>query len=99
MRDRFIALWRTAAQALFALLLAWAANHGLHIDPHYSGLVEIAVIGAGAGVWAALTHWLQSAQGTTWWARAARLVGRVLVLGAAAVPSYTLPASPPAVAP
>jgi hypothetical protein len=88
MRDRFLALWRTAAQAIFALTLAWLANRGLHIDPHYSGMVEIAVIGVGAGVWAYGTHWLQSRTGNDWRPRACRSIGRILVLGAAALPSY-----------
>lgn len=88
MRDRFLAAWRTAAQALFALLLGWLAGHGLNIPPAWSGLVEIAVIGVGAGVWAGVTHWLQSQTGDGWWARLARAAARVLLLGADAPPTY-----------
>lgn len=95
MRDRFLAAWRTTAQALFALLLTWGANHGLHIDQHWSAPVEIALIGSGAGAWAVLVHWLQSTKGNRWWARLARFAGRVLVLGAKALPSYTTPAASP----
>lgn len=95
MRDRFLAAWRTAAQAVFALLLAWLANRGLHIDPHWSGLAEIALIGAGAGVWAGVTHWLQSQTGPAWWAVAARTVARILLLGATNPPTYTPTGSAP----
>lgn len=93
MRDRFLALWRTAAQAFFALLLGWLANRGLHIDDRFSSAVELAVIGAGAGVWAFVTHWLQSLTGNAWYAKLGRFVGRVLVLGAGALPSYTQPSA------
>jgi hypothetical protein len=94
MRDRFLALWRTGAQALFVLVLATLVNHGIHIPPAWSGVAEAALIAAGAGVWAAVTHWLQSQTGTQWWAVAARVLGRVLVLGAGALPTYTQPAAP-----
>lgn len=102
MRDRFLAAWRTAAQALFALLVAWAANRGLHVDRQWTAPLELAAIGAGAGVWAYGTHWLQSRTGKAWWARAARGLGRVLVLGAGSVPVYPpagSPAAPPASSP
>lgn len=94
MHDRFIAAWRTAAQALFALLIAWLTNRGLHIDEHWTSIVELAVIGAGAGVWAMLVHTLQSQAGDQWYKRLARAAGRVLVLGATAVPSYAPPPPP-----
>ncbi len=93
MRDRFLAAWRTAAQALFALVVAWLAGRGIHVSGQFGGLVEVVVMAAGAGLWAAAVHWLQSQTGSQWWARPARFVGRVLVLGAAALPSY--PAAAP----
>jgi hypothetical protein len=91
-RDRFLAAWRTAAQAGFALALAWLVGRGIDIPPSWSGPVELALIAAGAGVWAAGTHWLQTRTGNTWWAKAARFVGRVAVLGVGALPQYTEPA-------
>lgn len=94
MKDRFLALWRTGAQAGFALLLAVLVKHGIHIPSSYAGYVEVAVIGAGAGVWAFGTHWLQSRTGNQWYNQVARSVGRVLVLGAGSLPSYTPPAAP-----
>jgi hypothetical protein len=94
MRDRFLALWRTGAQAGFALLLTVLVNHGIHIPDAYSGYVQVALIGAGAGVWAVGTHWLQSRTGNQWYNRLARFAGRVLVLGAGALPTYTPPAGP-----
>lgn len=89
MRDRFLAAWRTAAQALFALLLAWLVGRGIHVPDDLSGPLELAVIAAGAGVWAALTHWLQSRTGPAWYDRVARAVARVLLLGAGTAPQYT----------
>lgn len=91
MRDRFLALWRTAAQAGFSLTLAYLVGHGIHINAHWSSVVEVAVIAGGAGVWAYGTHWLQTRTGNRWWAKLARGAGRVLVLGAAALPSYATP--------
>ena len=91
MRDRFLILWRTAAQAGFALLLVWLVKRGITIPDDWSGPVELALIGAGAGVWAAGTHWLQTRTGNAWYAKLARGVGRVLVLGAGALPQYTDP--------
>lgn len=88
MRDRFLALWRTSAQALFTLLAAWLIGHGLNIGAHWSGFVELLVVAAGAGLWAAATHWLQSQTGDHWSAKLARYVGRVLVLGAGSLPDY-----------
>jgi hypothetical protein len=98
MRDRFLALWRTAAQAIFALLLAWLIGHGIHIPPSVEGPAELVVIGLGAGVWAYGTHWLQSRTGGDWRARFLRGLGRVLVLGAGALPTYppATPTVPPA---
>lgn len=88
MRDRFLALWRTTAQALLPLLLAVLANHGVHVPDTLAGWALAAAIGLGAGVWAFGTHWLQSRTGNNPGARLARFVGRVLVLGAGALPSY-----------
>jgi hypothetical protein len=90
-RDRFLLAWRTGAQLLFALLLAWLVGRGIDIPASWSGPVELAVIAAGAGVWAAGTHWLQTRTGNSWYHRLARFVGRVLVLGPAALPQYTDP--------
>jgi hypothetical protein len=92
MRDRFLVLWRTGAQVFFALLLAWLIKRGITIPDSLSGPAEIALIGAGAGAWAAGTHWLQTRTGDRWWAKLARAAGRVLVLGAGALPQYTEPA-------
>jgi hypothetical protein len=91
MRDRFLLAWRTGAQLLFALLLAWLVGRGITIPQEWSAPVELAAIAAGAGVWAAGTHWLQTRTGNSWWPRLARFVGRVLVLGPAALPQYTDP--------
>jgi hypothetical protein len=92
MRDRFLVAWRTGAQVLFALLLAWLVGKGINIPESLSGPAELAVIAIGAGVWAALVHWLQSREGDGWAARLARAVGRVLVLGPGALPTYAKPA-------
>ena len=88
MRDRFLVAWRTAAQAGFALLLAWLVGRGIHIPQAWSAWAELALIAAGAGVWAAGVHWLQSQTGDAWWAKAARLIGRIAVLGPTALPQY-----------
>lgn len=95
MRDRFLALWRTAAQAGLAMLLLVLANHGVHVPDTVQGWILAALIGFGAGLWAYGTHWLQSRQGNDWRARACRVIGRILVLGAGALPTYDTPAAPP----
>jgi hypothetical protein len=77
MRDRF--------------LLAVLLRRGITIPEEWSAPVLAALIGLGAGVWAAGTHWLQTRAGKGWWPRLARFVGRVLVLGPAALPQYTDP--------
>lgn len=95
MRDRFLAAWRTAAQAVFALLVAWLAGRGIRIPEQVSGLVEVALIGLGAGVWAGLLHWLESQTRPGWWAAGCRAVVRVLLLGAPSGPaSYPAPLGP-----
>ena len=94
MRDRFLAAWRTGAQVAIPLLLAVLAHNGLRVPDTAAGWTATALIGLGAGVWAAGTHWLQTRTGSNSWARVARAVGRVLVLGAAALPHYAAPAAP-----
>jgi hypothetical protein len=93
MRDRFLAAWRTAAQAAIPLLLAVLINHGIHAPDQLAGWAETALMGAGTGVWAAGTHWLQTRTGTHWWDALARGVGRVLVLGSTVLPTYSIPPS------
>lgn len=99
MRDRFLAAWRTAVQAFLPLLIAVLANHGIRIPATAAGWAQTALIGAGAGVWAWGTHWLQTRTGNTPWARAARFAGRVLMLGGKALPTYPAAASPAATVP
>jgi hypothetical protein len=96
MRDRFLAAWRTAAQTAIPLLLTVLLHRGIHVPDQLSGWLETALIGAGTGVWAAMTHWLQSRTGPHWWDTLARGVGRVLVLGAKALPTYATPPGTPA---
>lgn len=95
MRDRFLAAWRTACHALWVWLILWLAGRGIHVPAHWSSVGELALIGLGTGLWAAGVHWLQTRTGTAWWAGLARAVGRFLVLGNVALPSYPPPAGPP----
>ena len=90
-RDRFLVAWRTGMQALFALTVAWLVGHGIRVDPQLSGWLELAAVAAGAGVWAGVTHWLQTRTGSAWWAVTARTVARWLLAGPAAAPTYPAP--------
>lgn len=92
MRDRFLAAWRTAVQVTLPLLIAVLANHGIKVPDSLAGAAQTAAIGAGAFVWAWGTHWLQTRTGASRWARLARFAGRVLMLGAKALPKYVVPA-------
>lgn len=85
MRDRFLAAWRTAVQAAFALLIAWLAGNGIHVPASISGLFETAALAAGAGVFAWLTHWIQSLPSGSWWLRGLKWL---LGLGSTAAPTY-----------
>lgn len=99
MRDRFLAAWRAACHAFWPLLIVFLADRGIHVSEHWSSVGELALIGAGAGLWAFGVHWLQTRPGPAWWARTARTIGRVLVLGSIAIPTYTTTPPPPPGAP
>jgi hypothetical protein len=88
-RDRFLAAWRTGALILIPALMALLASHGIRIPDTLVGWATVAAIAAGTAVWTALVHWLQTRTGTGPAARAARFLGRLLVLGVIALPTYT----------
>lgn len=87
MRDRFLAAWRTAVQAAFALSIAWLAGNGIHVNATFSGWLEALALAAGAGVWAWLTHWVQSLPGNN---PVLQVIRWILGLGSTAAPRYTM---------
>ncbi len=91
MRDRFLAAWRTGVQTFLPLLIAVLANHGVKVPDTLTGWAQTGLIAAGAFIWSWTTHWLQTRTGASLWARAARLAGRVLMLGGKALPTYSVP--------
>jgi uncharacterized membrane protein YdfJ with MMPL/SSD domain len=91
MRDRFLVLWRSGAQAAYTALAVALLAHGVTIPADWQAPVLSAAFGLGVGLWAWGTHWLQTRRGDSLWARLARGVGLVLVLGAVALPQYTDP--------
>lgn len=75
--------WRAAIHAVVPLLLVLLVKGGIHVPDSWSGLAEAGAYAAGVYVYAYVEHWLQVRTGASWWARAARLVGRLMAGGVA----------------
>jgi len=84
---------RTAAQALWGILVAQAANAGITLPDWMQGwFVETVIVAGGIGLVTAGIRWLETRKGDSPGARAARLVAKLVMLGLSGKqPVYTTP--------
>lgn len=87
--DVAISVLRTGAQALVGFLVTWLAARGLDVPlAAQSWLIDTLIVGGGIAAYTAAVRWLETRRGTSPLARAARGLGRLLMLGTRP-PTYT----------
>lgn len=85
---------RTAAQALWGILVARLADAGIALPDWVQGwFTETLIVAGGIGAITAIIRWLETRKGDGIWARAARVVAKVVMLGLSKQPVYVAPLS------
>lgn len=80
-------MWKTFVVTATGLVVAWLANHGIHLSDDQATALTIALVAAGLALYNALVNWLLSRTGDSIGAKALRALGKVLTLGGVA-PKY-----------
>lgn len=90
MPDRLKTALSALVHTFIALIVSVLVARGIDIPSTWSAVAETAILAVAVGAYAALTHWLASRTGSSFWAQAARLIAKVLTLGTGAL----IPADP-----
>jgi len=89
--QRFMFMWRHTSQVVVGALVAYlVAHYGLNISAETKTLLETGLFSLGVAAYGWAQHWLETRRGSDGPARMARLVARLMVLGAPAQPLYTV---------
>lgn len=91
MSDLVKSLLREVAQKLVGMVAFWLVAHGLDVPPAVTNWTVLALVTGGLVVWTALVRWFETRYGTGPLGRFARAVGRLLMLGIGAKPTYVAP--------
>lgn len=86
-----LSVLRTLTQLAVGYAASWLASHGLGLSDDVRGQAATGVTLALILGWVAGVRWLETRRGTGGWARLARGLGRVLMLGIGAQPAYVPP--------
>lgn len=83
---------RTAAQALWGILVARLADAGITLPDWVQGwFTETLIVAGGIGLITAAIRWLETRKGDSLWARMARTVAKIVMLGLSKQPVYVTP--------
>lgn len=100
MTDFATAILRDFVKKSLGIVFAWVGVHFIAIPEHdRAAITNWAVLGVTAGfmfVYTVIVHWLESRTGNNPFATACRVMGRVLMFGIKARPTYVTPAQTPA---
>lgn len=90
---------RTAAQGIWAYLVTRAATAGVTLPGWAENwFVETVVVAGVLGLITYVIRWLESRTGDSFWAKAARWAGQILMLGLSAKqPVYASPTDSPSI--
>jgi len=72
---------RGAIQSWWGGVAAWLLSLGVTIPDETSGVIVTALVSMVIGLTIAGLRWLESRTGDSWWERAARRVGKLLMVG------------------
>ena len=77
-----LSVLRTGAQALVGYVVTYLVSHGINVPIEAQNyVIEGVIVVAGIAAWTALVRWLETRKGEALFARGARALARLLMLG------------------
>lgn len=86
-RNALLGLWKTFVVTATGLVVAWAANHGIHLSDETSAAITVALLSLGLALYNLIVNWLLSRTGDGVVSKLLRALGKLLSLGGEA-PKY-----------
>lgn len=91
-KDFLLGAWKTFVVTGTGLVVAWLANHGIHLSDSVTAVGTIILTSAGLAAYNTVVNWLLARTGTGLLSKAGRWIGKILSLGGSA-PKYSPPAA------